>query len=69
MLHGTDIKWYDTVTSTTPLATTDALINGQVYYASQTNATGCESALRLEVTVTIDAPLAPTGSQLNRFVK
>ncbi|MCB9426180.1 MAG: hypothetical protein H6584_04030 [Flavobacteriales bacterium] len=64
---GNDIKWYDAATNGTQYATTDALVNGTSYFASQTDAvTGCESA-RLEVTVTIADPAAPTGDAAQSF--
>lgn len=49
---GTDIKWYDAATGGNLLAATTALVNGVVYYASQT-VSGTESTQRLPVTVTI----------------
>ncbi len=51
---GTTIQWYDEATGGTPLDPTTALVDGETYYATQTDATtGCESSVRLEVTVTI----------------
>ncbi len=58
---GTAIKWYDEATGGTALEATTALTNGGTYYASQTVA-GCESAVRTLVTVTINAPAAPTAT-------
>ena len=55
------IKWYDASTGGTLLNGTDALVDGNHYYASQT-INGCESISRLDVTVTINAPTAPTGT-------
>lgn len=53
-ISGTTIIWYASENSSAPLNTTDALINGTSYYASQTdNVTGCESKLRLIITATI----------------
>jgi len=63
---GTGILWYDTQISTTPLNMTDALIDGEDYWASQTEVTGCESASRLVVTATIITPLPPTTSAINQ---
>ena len=58
---GNNIKWYDSETSTTPLASTDVLINGAVYWATQTDATtGCESAVRISVTALVSNPPTPT---------
>ncbi|MCK0178596.1 gliding motility-associated C-terminal domain-containing protein [Flavobacteriaceae bacterium S0862] len=51
---GASIFWYDEATGGTPLADTTALVDGETYYATQTDATtGCESSVRLEVTVII----------------
>ncbi|MDO5972451.1 gliding motility-associated C-terminal domain-containing protein [Flavivirga aquimarina] len=51
---GTTIQWYDDATGGTPLDGTLALINGENYFATDTDAaTGCESSTRTEVTVTI----------------
>jgi gliding motility-associated-like protein len=59
-ITGTNIKWYDSLTSTTVLALTDELVNGVDYYATQTgNLIGCESVERTKVTVTITNTLAP----------
>lgn len=51
---GTTIKWYDNATGGTALTGTTSLIDGEDYYATQTNATtGCESSVRTLVTATI----------------
>ncbi|MFD0989324.1 gliding motility-associated C-terminal domain-containing protein [Mariniflexile jejuense] len=51
---GTAINWYDDATGGSPLAGTLALISGETYYATQTDATtGCESSVRTLVTATI----------------
>ncbi|WP_299551948.1 gliding motility-associated C-terminal domain-containing protein [Seonamhaeicola sp.] len=51
---GNTIQWYDVTTGGTPLADTTALVDGQTYYATQTDATtGCESSARTAVVVTI----------------
>lgn len=51
---GISIQWYDEATGGTPLALTTALVDGETYYATQTDATtGCESSVRTLVTVTI----------------
>jgi hypothetical protein len=57
---GTAINWYPGAASTTPLISTTAVGNGAMYFATQT-VNGCESTDRLQVTVTINAPAAPTG--------
>ncbi|MGJ8734718.1 MAG: immunoglobulin domain-containing protein, partial [Cellulophaga sp.] len=54
VLTGNTIQWYDDATGGTPLDGTLALINGENYFATDTDAaTGCESSTRTEVTVTI----------------
>ena len=59
---GTNIKWYAAATGGTALVSTTALVSGTTYYASQSNANGCEST-RTGVAVTINAiPSAPTAS-------
>jgi formylglycine-generating enzyme required for sulfatase activity len=64
---GVDIKWYYSPTEDgTALASTDALVNGTSYYASQT-VDGCESTERRAVTVTVNAPQAPTASSPQTF--
>ena len=50
---GTAIQWYATASGGTPLITTTSLINGGIYYASQT-VNNCESQSRFMVTVTIN---------------
>ncbi|MGN6214296.1 T9SS type A sorting domain-containing protein [Parafilimonas sp.] len=63
---GTGIKWYSTSSGGTALSSSIILINGNHYYASQT-ISGCESASRLDVTVTVTDPAAPTGPSLQKF--
>jgi hypothetical protein len=50
---GTTVQWYATASGGTPLITTTSLINGGIYYASQT-VNNCESQSRFMVTVTIN---------------
>ena len=45
------VVWYDAPTGGTPLADSTPLVNGATYYASATTGAGCESSIRLEVTV------------------
>lgn len=47
------IRWYDSLTSTTQLPTTNSLTNGQIYYATKNTGTCPESTDRLAVTVHI----------------
>jgi gliding motility-associated-like protein len=58
---GTGVKWYDS--SNNVLTSSSVLANG-VYSATQT-ISGCESLSRLDVTVTINKPAAPTTTNAN----
>jgi hypothetical protein len=51
IITGTNIQWYSSLTSSTPLTNTTLLVNGTTYYASQT-LNGCEGP-RLAVTVQV----------------
>ena len=54
IITGNSIQWYDDSIGGTPLAGTTALVDGETYYATQTDATtGCESSLRTEVIATV----------------
>ncbi|TDP00384.1 gliding motility-associated C-terminal domain-containing protein [Flavobacterium sp. 245] len=55
-----NIVWYTALTGGTVVASTTALINGSYFAAIFDPATNCESATRLEVTVTVSDPLTPT---------
>ena len=58
---GTAIKWYSAASGGAAMSTTTTLVNGSHYYATQTVST-CESATRLNVTVTITAlPATPAA--------
>jgi gliding motility-associated-like protein len=60
---GDMIVWYDAIDASIPLAAAESLIDGTSYFASQTEANGCESSIRTEVMVTVgDAP-TPTLNQ------
>lgn len=65
---GTSIQWYDEATAGNPLDGATALVDGETYYATQTDATsGCESSVRFEVTVNIfTTPVA--GNAINPSV-
>jgi gliding motility-associated-like protein len=66
-ITGDNVQWYDTDSSTTPLNSTDPLVDGEDYWATQTDATtGCESATRIEVIVTINTTPPPTTTQTNQ---
>lgn len=58
---GNSIKWYDSETSSTPLASSVRL-EQKTYYASQTSVGGCESIKRLAVTVEISDSISLIGS-------
>ncbi|UPQ78476.1 gliding motility-associated C-terminal domain-containing protein [Flavobacterium azooxidireducens] len=61
------ITWYDFPTEGTALALTDNLVNNTTYYASLTDAiTGCESSVRLAVSVTITDLPTPTTNNVNQ---
>jgi mucin-2 len=66
---GTDpVIWYDTATLGTVYPTTTLLQNGTTYYATFTNAAGCESTPRLAVIVDLsfcDDLLIPDGFSPN----
>ncbi|MEO9507742.1 gliding motility-associated C-terminal domain-containing protein [Nonlabens ulvanivorans] len=67
-VNGTMITWYNSIDSTTPLADADLLIDGTTYYATQTNATGCESSVRAQVSVVVgDAPTPTLSIDGNLF--
>lgn len=62
--------WYDAQTGGSAYADTDLLVNGNTYYGAYTSPSGCESAVRLEVTVdltkcTVDEILIPDGFSPN----
>ncbi len=57
------IKWYTDATLLTPLDPTDTLIDGEDYFATQTNSSGCESSQNVQVNVTVND--APTPTLIN----
>lgn len=57
---GENILWYADAEGGTALEVTTALIDGDSYFASQT-IDGCESAVRFEITVSINVVNAPAG--------
>lgn len=59
-ISGSNIQWYNSLTSTTPLSNNTPLINGNTYYATQT-VNNCESTTRLAVTVEIIFTLNATN--------
>jgi gliding motility-associated-like protein len=65
---GNVLLWYATETSTTPLNATDLLVDGSIYWATQTiAATGCEITNRLKVTISIIKIIPPTTTQPNQI--
>ncbi|MCY1483333.1 hypothetical protein D3C87_268560 [compost metagenome] len=58
-VNQTNVVFYSAPTGGTPLALTDALTSG-TYYASLLDPTGCESVIRLEITVNITIIGIPT---------
>ncbi|ULC59421.1 gliding motility-associated C-terminal domain-containing protein [Flaviramulus sp. BrNp1-15] len=52
------INWYEDAALTLPLAGTEALVDSEDYYATQTNGTGCESSTSVQIDVIIhDSPI------------
>lgn len=60
VVSGTQIKWYSSASSLTPLVNTTLLQNGVTYYATQT-LQNCESVQRLAVTVALVTTNIPAG--------
>lgn len=65
VIYGQNIKWYDASTGGNLLSNTSSLINGHIYYASQTT-NNCES-LRIPVLINIQNTPAPTGTTIQTF--
>ncbi|MBF6608913.1 MAG: gliding motility-associated C-terminal domain-containing protein [Flavobacterium sp.] len=64
---GNNIQWYDVPSGGTPLDPNTVLIDGTIYYASQTNPdTGCETS-RLSVFVNNGLNPVPTGDPIQEF--
>ncbi|MDR7212369.1 gliding motility-associated C-terminal domain-containing protein [Flavobacterium piscis] len=57
-----NVVWYSTSTGGTAIASTTALVNGVYYGAISDPITGCESSVRLEVTINITDPGTPTAT-------
>jgi large repetitive protein len=58
--EGSSIQWYAAAEGGEPLALDTELVDGMVYYATQT-VNGCESPARVAVTAYISVVSAPTG--------
>ena len=54
------VNWYDDLALTIPVLSTDALIDGEDYYATQTNSTGCESSTPVQIIPAINDTPTPT---------
>jgi gliding motility-associated-like protein/uncharacterized repeat protein (TIGR01451 family) len=65
-VNETNVSWYTTQIGGTALASTEALIDGAIYYGSMIDASGCESSVRLEITVTISNGTTPTTNSASQ---
>jgi gliding motility-associated-like protein/uncharacterized repeat protein (TIGR01451 family) len=54
------VTWYDAPTNGNILASSTALTNGGIYYASIIDGSGCASSVRLAVTTTVNPGTTPT---------
>ncbi|MGC6432446.1 MAG: gliding motility-associated C-terminal domain-containing protein [Jejuia sp.] len=59
------VNWYEDMALTTPLNSTDALVDGEDYYATQTNNTGCESSIAIQIDVTVNNTATPSLDDLS----
>ncbi|MCB4806815.1 gliding motility-associated C-terminal domain-containing protein [Tamlana sp. 62-3] len=59
------IQWYEDAALTIALTGTEALIDGEDYYATQTNSTGCESAQAVQIDVVINDAETPSLTNPN----
>jgi gliding motility-associated-like protein len=59
------VIWYEDAALTTLASSTDSLVDGEDYYATQTNSSGCESSTNVTVTVTINDTATPTEMNSN----
>ncbi len=64
-VNESDVIWYDAPTGGTTHASTDALTDG-IYYGALVSAEGCESSIRLEVTVTLNDADTPTTNEMTQ---
>lgn len=65
--NGTSINWYENLGSTVVLATSTPLVDGTIYYATQT-VNGCESEDRFQALAIINpTPSVPTGASTQEF--
>ncbi|APY11242.1 hypothetical protein BWZ22_08300 [Seonamhaeicola sp. S2-3] len=54
------INWYEDASLTLPLTGTESLVDGEDYYATQTNSSGCESSNAVQIDVTVNDTATPT---------
>ena len=59
--------FYDQAIGGTAYDSTDALIDGEVYFAAQVGTNGCESETRLAIMVNIEDLLTPTTNLINQI--
>lgn len=66
-VNESNVVWYDAAINGTLLPSTTTLVNGTMYYAAlMDNSTGCESSVRLAISVTISDPQTPTTNSTNQ---
>ncbi|RMA58850.1 Ig-like domain-containing protein [Ulvibacter antarcticus] len=63
---GPNIVWYDAPTNGTAYTSSDPLIDGQTYYSTATDSSGCESSERLSVNITINDTATPTTTNTDQ---
>src|SRR5690606_16282427 len=67
-VNETNIVWYDLAVGGTLLPSTTPLVSGSIYYAAFDASTGCESTVRLAITVIVnDAPTPTTTDTTQDF--
>lgn len=54
------VNWYEDAALTLPLSGTETLVDGEDYYATQTNSTGCESSVAVQIDATVNDASTPT---------
>ncbi|TBN01812.1 gliding motility-associated C-terminal domain-containing protein [Hyunsoonleella flava] len=59
------VNWYEDAALTMPLSDTDNIVDGEDYYATQTNSTGCESSVAVQIDVTVNDAATPTLDDFN----
>ena len=66
VVNGSNILWYVSATSTTPLNSNTLLVNGASYFASQTIG-GCESKTRFETLISVINVPNLSGESIQKF--